>query len=63
MRTRNSDRTWLRGTMLGGGVTLLLLMGTACEGDGPIENGAEEVDDAVGDAADDVGDAIDDIGD
>ncbi len=63
MRSRNTDRAWLRGTMLGGGLTLLLLAGTACEGDGPLENGAEEVGDAVGDAADEVGDAVDDIGD
>ena len=47
--------------------TLLLSLGlavgglTACEGEGDVEDAAEDTGDAVGDAAEDAGDAAEDV--
>lgn len=48
-------------SIVGLGAALAMLGG--CDNDGPLENAAEEVDDAVDDAADEIDDAADDVAD
>jgi len=45
------------------GMSAALAMLGGCDNDGPLENAAEEVDDAIDDTADDIEDAADDLGD